>query len=64
MRKYKEYYDYDKIKNTLITGENIKNVFLKNKENILNFMNNNGNYEGLLNEIVQQFAEGIIIELG
>ena len=64
MRKYKEYFNYDKIKNTLITSENIKNVFLKNKTRIFDYMKNNGNYECLLDEIVQQFSDGTVLELG
>ena len=64
MKKYKEYYSYNAIVNTIQTNENIKTFFLLNKDNILLSIKNKLSYDSIISNIIKQFKEGFILELG
>ena len=64
MRKYKEYYNYQKIINILQNDENIKSFFLQNHKQIIYYIKNKINYESYISPIIELFQEDFIYELG
>ena len=64
MRKYKEYYNYHKIINSILNDDNIKSYFLQNKKQIMSLLKNKKNYELYLSPIIEQFNNDFILELG
>ena len=64
MRKYKEYYNFKEIKYKLKNNEKIKTIFLRNKSQIIYCIKNKIKYDTLITDIIKEFNDEFIIDLG
>ena len=64
MRIYKEYYNYQKVINSLKNDDKIKSTFLQNRNKIVECIKKKSNYETYIIPIIKEFKDGFILELG